>query len=380
MALQISSILVGLLLLQQGTSMPLDAAVCPDSSPFSTCNKDHYTFAVLGDSFASGVSYKKSVEYDHNKDSCWRSTDTHGVQMKNNNHWTTKGIRFDFAACSGTRMVDMAKGQHPQINQTSDPDLVIMTIGGNNAGFFDVVDGCVYHSNFGADYGPPYDKDPQRKGKCAQAIDFAKNYISSEGQDGFKEQLRNTYNSLLTSEAATSNPELRFYQTGYVHYFNVEPDGDWCNTTSFLPSGPTLSRLVRQDINDLVETGNRAIKEVTMEYANRHVGYVSITEDFDQHRFCEGNHQRWQEYLGEYVWLWNISPPGFTDSTEDQGALSAFLANPSETRGPYFEFSSGNSSNGYQMRPFHPKRIGYESIMNSTISQLRADRVPGIKS
>lgn len=381
--LLISSLLTGLLLLQQGASVPLEAAACPNCSPFTTPdNKDHYKFAVIGDSFASGVSYSSASEYDHNKDQCLRSTDTHGVQMKNNHDWTTKGVQFDFAACSGTKMIDMAKGGR-EIDHTTDPDLVIMTVGGNNAGFFNVIDSCVYHSNTKIDYGPDYDKDPQRVGLCAKAIDFAKNYILSEKDDGLRKQLRDTYNDLLISKAYKSNPELRIYQTGYVHYFNVKPDGDWCNSTRFIPfRSPTLSRLVRLDINDLVDNGNRVIKEVTAEYADKHVGYVSITEGFNKQRFCEGESNWWQQYKDDYVWLWNILPPGLSDrSVDDPNALFALLSSWNTVGGPVLNSGGrGDSKDGWKMRPFHPKKKGYESIMNSTIAQLRADKVPGIKS
>lgn len=59
-----------------------------------------------------------------------------------------------------------------------------MTAGGNNAQFFNIADGCVFHSDITRGYGPDYDQDPGRTGACAVAIDASTNYITNTiGQD-----------------------------------------------------------------------------------------------------------------------------------------------------------------------------------------------------
>lgn len=147
-----------------------------------------------------------------------------------------------------------------------------MTIGGNDVGFFDVVDSCVYHSIKGKEYGPGYENDPERVGACAMAIDIAMKTIE-DLLKGLASQLTQVYNKLLASDQAKLNPYLRIYRTGYAHFFNIDPDSDWCNEHSFWPySGVKLSHAVRADINELVEQGNMVIQSVTSSFSSQHTG------------------------------------------------------------------------------------------------------------
>ncbi len=136
-----------------------------DSSP--------WPYGVIGDSWGSGVSYKDDVLYDNNLDNCLRTKESHGPQMEADTSWTggfSTGLRD--AACSGSRLVDLAKGGY-QMGKVGNPNVVVMTSGGNNCGFGVIVDVCIYHSDYKTNYGPAYKDDTARTGACAKALDNA---------------------------------------------------------------------------------------------------------------------------------------------------------------------------------------------------------------
>ena len=137
-----------------------------------------WPYGVIGDSWGSGVSYNKDVLYDDNKDSCLRTKESHGPRMEADITWighSSSGLRD--AACSGSNLRDIVIGQH-QMGKVGNPDVVIMTSGGNNAGFGNIVDVCIYHSDPRHDYGNAYSDDPDRSGECAKALDAALDYIN----------------------------------------------------------------------------------------------------------------------------------------------------------------------------------------------------------
>ena len=72
----------------------------------------------------------------------------------------TSGLRD--AACSGSQLVDLAKGQY-QMGKAGNPNMVVMTSGGNNAGFGHIVDVCIYHSDPRHNYGKAYKDDTDGK-------------------------------------------------------------------------------------------------------------------------------------------------------------------------------------------------------------------------
>ena len=131
------------------------------------------------------MAYNNDNAYDDNKDTCLRITEAYGAQLAANQTWLEDGttLYFNFAACSGAKLVDMVDGQQQMSKLKSPTDIIVMTVGGNNAFFFDIATNCIYHPKLekdGFSYGNPYEDDPDRSGLCAKAIDNARNYIKTE--------------------------------------------------------------------------------------------------------------------------------------------------------------------------------------------------------
>ncbi|WP_243407599.1 SGNH/GDSL hydrolase family protein [Frankia canadensis] len=103
----------------------------------------HRTIAVLGDSYSSGEG---SPPFDTLDPRCRRSS----------NAWPRELTRLDptlsislFAACAGATtdaLNESFKGENPQLTQLRQlrpaPDIVTITIGGNDAGFSNVIVSC----------------------------------------------------------------------------------------------------------------------------------------------------------------------------------------------------------------------------------------------
>lgn len=109
-------------------------------------------------------------------------------------------------------MVDVAKGRD-QIYQLQDPNIIIMATGGNDIGFFEAADSCVFLS-LTHDHSPQYENDAGRGGECTKAIDKTMSYLRDpELRFGF--DLSRIFADLLGSKPAKADPDLCIYQTGY---------------------------------------------------------------------------------------------------------------------------------------------------------------------
>jgi hypothetical protein len=383
------------------------------NDPASTCNAGSLSLAVLGDSWASGVAYNADNTFDDNKDNCLRITEAYGAQLTANQTWLQQGttLSFSFPACSGSRLVDIVSGRKQMSKLQSVTDVIVMTVGGNNAGFFDIASNCIYHQKLekdGFSYGNPYEDDPDRSGLCAKSIDVSKTYI----EEKFANDIRITINQMLAEDVVKANPDVKIYYTGYAEFFNL--GDDWCNNESFnaIPSfvdgskKAFLSHVLRSDMNDLTNKLNNVIQSVTAGFAKQNVRYVSINEGFEGHRFCEKGSFHSNEYYSSGVWFWNLSPPplfgGNANTTakfDDQGQfLAALTANGTATAptsldlnaamaAPLLEddddtsanSNTGTVSDGWKLRPFHPKVTGHGVIKDAIIAQLKADVVPGVQ-
>lgn len=95
-------------------------------------------YVALGDSYSSGVG---SGSYIGSSGDCKRSTKSHPYLWAAAHSPST----FDFTACSGARTGDVLAGQLGPLGSAT--GLVSISIGGNDAGFGDVMTACVLQSD-----------------------------------------------------------------------------------------------------------------------------------------------------------------------------------------------------------------------------------------
>ncbi|MGW7055039.1 SGNH/GDSL hydrolase family protein [Streptomyces sp. NPDC054887] len=94
-------------------------------------------YVALGDSYSSGVG---AGSYDSASGNCKRSTRAFPVLWAASHSPSS----FAFTACSGARTGDVTAGQLAPLSAST--DLVSLTVGGNDAGFADVMTTCVLQS------------------------------------------------------------------------------------------------------------------------------------------------------------------------------------------------------------------------------------------
>lgn len=315
----------------------------------------HWT--ALGDSWASGVTYKHDPNLDWTAPrdpNCKRILDAYSVQLYNDTTWS--GVRkqvFTFPACSGSRFTDI----QGQTNYMGDkPEFATLTIGGNDAGFFAVVRDCIYQYEAGP-YGGEYPAD----GSCKDAILTVQRFISS-GQ--LEEGVRSQAIQVVYDAGVENFPNFKLFLTGYAHFFNVDDDATDCNTQSFgvLAYYPKLTMELRKAINDLVEQVNTIYRNVVASMNNPNIQFVDISPAFNGHRFCEPGHNNYDNENDKQegvTWIWNFHY--FWPDGVDNGTAPA-----SE-----FEPVGSDLSRGELARIFHPTRQGHGAIKEILKSAVR---------
>ena len=148
-------------------------------------------YVDLGDSYASGVGTRVFYE---SSGSCKRSPDAYGPKVA-----AAKGYSLNFEACSGAKTTDVNEKQLGNLKSTT--ALVTLSIGGNDAGFSNVILNCaLYYFT------------------CGSAINEANSYIATK----LGGVLDTTYNN-IRSRATTAHVVV----LGYPHLFT--DTGTTCN-------------------------------------------------------------------------------------------------------------------------------------------------------
>ncbi|KAK6065489.1 hypothetical protein SCUP515_11205 [Seiridium cupressi] len=383
-----------------GLALPLGLASPRPVAQQARSTRARFTWGAIGDSWGSGVGYDilGRTDYDGNKDQCLRINHAYSVQVHQDQSWVpeNKVQDFSFTACSGARLVNM--GAEPfngyiQMNEVgTQPDIVTMQAGGNDAGFYNVASSCIFHDNL-RDYGPVW---PNPDGDCVKAIDAVRSFVN----DRTRKFTSDTVADILDHDSVKINPNFRLYVIGYAHFFNVDDGSTWCNDQTFSLFWNTQAQPqklllgLRRSINDLVEILNQQIQRAVDDFKDRGVGYIDITKRFDGGRFCETNHTLLDQYWGNNVMLWNASPEGVVlningnysvrDPTENE--MNNWLQTGKFTNGPN-EVSAQSpvsgpiqgTSPGVALCPFHPKENGHGKVADAIIARLKAD-IGGEKS
>lgn len=154
-------------------------------------------YVALGDSYSSGVGTR--VFYSESG-SCKRSPDAYGPKVA-----AAKGYTLSFQACSGAKTNEVVEKQLGTLSSST--ALVTITIGGNDAGFSNVIVNCALYFF-----------------TCGGAISEANSYIANK----LGGVLDTTYNA-IRAKATTAHVVV----IGYPHLFTAE--GATCNV-NFLTS------------------------------------------------------------------------------------------------------------------------------------------------
>lgn len=197
-------------------------------------------FVALGDSYASGLGTRS---YLADGTSCRRSTYAHPALVA-----AARGLQLNFRACSGATTADVAALQLGALGSATTH--VSLTVGGNDAGFADVLTECA---------------QPAWMSSCTAAIDRAQKVI-----DGTLPGRLSSLYAAVTSRA----PAARVVVAGYPRIFN----GKDCNALTWF-SPTEMSRL--NATADLLNTRIAAAASAAG------VVFVDPTAAFTRHAVCD---------------------------------------------------------------------------------------------
>jgi lysophospholipase L1-like esterase len=193
-------------------------------------------YVALGDSYSSGVG---AGSYG-NSGSCKRSSNAY-PQLWANAH---AGTTFTFVACSGARTGDVLN----QINSvTSAATLVTVSVGGNDAGFADVITTCTLNSDQ----------------TCLDRVNTAKNYANNT----LPPLLDNVY-----AKIKQKAPSARVIVLGYPRFYTVPGS---CNVG--------LSDTKRAAINSGADT---LASVISGRSAAAGATFVDVRGNFAGHNIC----------------------------------------------------------------------------------------------
>ncbi|WP_037670382.1 SGNH/GDSL hydrolase family protein [Streptomyces griseus] len=206
-------------------------------------------YVALGDSYSSGVG---AGGYISSSGDCKRSTKAYPY-LWNAAHSPSS---FTFAACSGARTDDVLASQLGGLDSTT--GLVSLTIGGNDAGFADVMTTCVLQSD----------------SACVSRINTARAYVDPT----LPGKLDKVY-SAISAKA----PNAEVVVIGYPRFYKL---GTTCLG---------LSETKRKAINDASDYLDTAVAKRAADHG---FTFGDVRTTFTGHEICSGN-----SWLHSVSWL-----------------------------------------------------------------------------
>ncbi|WP_282701554.1 SGNH/GDSL hydrolase family protein [Streptomyces sp. CC219B] len=206
-------------------------------------------YVALGDSYSSGVG---AGSYIGSSGDCKRSTKAHPYLWAAANSPSS----FAFTACSGARTGDVLAGQMGPLNSAT--ALVSISVGGNDAGFADVMTTCVLQSD----------------SACLSRINTARAYVDST----LPGKLDSVYSAIRAKA-----PSARVVVLGYPRFYKL---GTACLG---------LSETKRKAINDAADHLDAAIARRAAAHS---FTFGDVRTTFTGHEICSGS-----SWLHSVNWL-----------------------------------------------------------------------------
>ncbi|MFF8832777.1 SGNH/GDSL hydrolase family protein [Streptomyces sp. NPDC015131] len=197
-------------------------------------------YVALGDSYSSGVG---AGSYDSSSGNCKRTPRAFPALWAAAN----SPASFAFTACSGARTADVTSGQLGPLSAAT--DLVSLTVGGNDAGFADVMTTCVLQS----------------EATCVSRVNEAKRFVDTT----LPGRLDSVYNAVRAKA-----PSARVVVLGYPRFYKI--------------GGSCLAGLTENE-RRAINSGADHLNAATAKRAADH-GYTfaDVTPAFTGHEICSG--------------------------------------------------------------------------------------------
>lgn len=320
-------------------------------------------FVALGDSYSAGIgtglngsevdcrlgSHAYPVLIRH---------DMMSAQQYSNDNATT----FQHLSCTGSTVQDvLAGGDHSQIdlfNTTASADFALLSIGGNDLGFFDIMNSCIFR--FYSFYS----------GTCEAALERSEAQIAGPE---FDQLLRLLIMEILDRVHWEKRPWFTITVTGYARFFNADtPECDDYSLGMWW-RGPKLKQDLRRKMNRMVLNVNRrieqAIRTINEAFTEPRVLFVNYDDAFEGHRFCEPDVVE-PDYMRNETWFFLVGGEDNDGSTMPHVPLppNSTLEDPEQVLLRGGEAVALNSMwyvPTYYGKTFHPVRCITPSLISS---------------
>ncbi|RZB20494.1 SGNH/GDSL hydrolase family protein [Streptomyces sp. F001] len=232
-----------------GSLLLAASAALTGAAPAQASEAAATSYVALGDSYSSGVG---AGSYISSSGDCKRSTKAYPYLWAAANSPSS----FAFTACSGARTDEVLAGQLAPLNAST--GVVSISVGGNDAGFADVMTTCVLQSD----------------SACISRINTARAYVDTT----LPGKLDTVY-SAIRGKA----PAAQVVVLGYPRFYKL---GQSCLG---------LSETKRKAINDASDHLNTAIQKRAL---NHGFTWGDVRGTFTGHEICSGS-----SWLHSVNWL-----------------------------------------------------------------------------
>ncbi|KAG5925913.1 hypothetical protein E4U42_003820 [Claviceps africana] len=273
-------------------------------------------FVALGDSYSAGIGTGSNGAEDDCRHGSHAYPKLIQADLDRRLNPSHAHVELQFLSCTGSTIDDMLSGsEHSQIdslNVTSSPDFALVSIGGNDLGFFAIMNSCVFR--FYSLYS----------GTCDEALRESDSALNA---GWFEHRLRLALMELLDRIQWEKHPWFTITVTGYARFFNEHTDD--CDHRSFGVwwRGPKLKRDLRRRMNQMVLSVNDKIRQsvnsINMAFAQPRVFFVDYDDAFEGHRFCEPDVTE-PDYTRNSTWFFLVG--GSDNAEEDLKARSVVVS------------------------------------------------------
>lgn len=279
------------------------------AGPLST-HRQARGFIALGDSYSAGIGTGTDAQELPTEGDCRHGVYAYPQLIHHDlNNATGLNTTFQWLSCTGAITTDILStggggaggappaqfnynnnnnrllhqgqqvpGQVDLLNASLPLDFATLSVGGNDLGFFDVMNACIFR--FYSFYS----------GTCEKALEAADAAVKSSQ---FEQRLAVILREVLDAVSWEKRARFSIAVTGYARFFDADTPGCDDMSLGVWYGGPKLSRDIRGRMNALVGAANDKLRRTVEEAEARFKGsrprvlFVDYDDLFEGHRFCE---------------------------------------------------------------------------------------------
>ncbi|KAK8855313.1 Lipase 1 [Apiospora arundinis] len=283
-------------------------------------------FVALGDSYSAGIG----TGFEGKEDECRLGLGAYpqliasDLAAKHGGPNNTNNTSFQFLSCTGSTTDDLLVGgaasQIDDLNASRPVDFALLTVGGNDLGFFEVMNACIFRFyNF-------------YSGTCETALAHAQARLDSPD---FDQRLFVVITELLDKVRwEKKRPGFRITVTGYARFFDAETEACDDMSLGVWWRGPKLERWLRRRVNHMVLAVNRkierAVARINGQFTRAKVLFVDYDAAFAGHRFCEAGVAE-PDYARNETWFFLVGGPDNVDRNGTGNGTTYFPSSSSSS-------------------------------------------------